>query len=330
MYLAFAMNSARFDIPSVSALIAFEAVARVSSVSYAAEELNTTQPAISRHIRNLETAVGQTLFRRSSTGVTLTKDGEVFYASVKTSLESLHAAVRGLCLQKPNLTIACTQEISVLLLLPVSSRLKRSVNDGATLRILSCDYDMLPLVVPAGVDIIFEYAVARTDENSVRLLDEEFTLVASPTFVKRYAQMLARHPRHWSGLPRLEVAHRGQGWANWMTWFGAHECEPPPGPVEYFENYIYLLEAAANGDGIALGWNGFVNEYFRTGRLAAVRDEWLATKIGLYAVLTASGARNPGARHCLKTLASLTRELSGKVEVLKDTATSQATAEPAC
>ena len=307
------MKGARFTVPSTSELIAFEAAARLSSVSNAAEELSTSQPAVSRHIRNLETGLGRILFRRGGMGVTLTKDGEIYYASVKKSLEGLHAAGCAPRARKLVVTVACTQEISAMLLLPVSLRLKRSLNDSANLRILNCDYDMLPLIVPTGVDIIFDYAVERTDTSAVRLLDEEIISVASPGFVKRYERMLARHPRHWSGLPHLEVAGRDQGWANWMTWFSAYECEPPPGPMEYFENYIYLLEAATNGDGIALGWNGFVNGYIRMGRLVEIGDAWLATKLGLYAVLTEVGAKNPSARSCLRALAALTRELTGDV-----------------
>lgn len=51
------MNEPPFDIPTTSALLAFEAVVRLDSISPAAEERHTSQSAISRHIR----ALGQAL-----------------------------------------------------------------------------------------------------------------------------------------------------------------------------------------------------------------------------------------------------------------------------
>ena len=110
--------------------------------------------------------------------------------------------------------------------------------------------------------------------------------------------------RAWS-LPRASRA--GPPGA---SWFAAHRCAVPQAPVETFENYIHLLEAAASGDGIALGWNGFMRSYFTTGRLVPLRDEWLATGVGMYGVLTPHGLMNATARGCLSELAILGNEFA--------------------
>lgn len=60
-------------------LRAFHAVARELSVSRAADALNVTQPAVTLHLQALEEQYGLTLFNRSKTGVTLTRDGEELY-----------------------------------------------------------------------------------------------------------------------------------------------------------------------------------------------------------------------------------------------------------
>ena len=310
------MNGARFDIPSISTLVAFEATARLGGVRHAAEELNTSQSAVSRYIRKLETALQVTLFDRRNRRVVLTKRGEDYHIAVQSTLESLHAAGKMLRTQRAVLTIGCTQEVSVLLLGPVFSKVKRALPDGVSLRILNCDYDTLPLVVPTGVDIVFEYSQARTGTDSARILDEEFVAVASPALRTRFERVLGGHPRHWTGVPRLELAAHDQGWATWTCWFAAHESNPPQAPVETFENYIHLLEAAVNGDGIAIGWNGFTRSYFRTGRLVPLRDKWLASSASLYASLTPHGLMNPSARGCLRELAILGNELADAREVL--------------
>ena len=306
----------KFDIPSRSMLIAFESTARLGGMGRAAEELKTSQSAISRYIRQLEAALGVMLFERKARSVNLTGCGENYYIAVQSALECLHAAGHGLRGEPSVLLIGCTQEISVQLLRPIFSKLKRSLPDDVSLRILTCDYDMHPLVVPTGVDIIFKYSVARTDANSVRVINEEIVPVASPAFVSRFERVLSKHPRHWCDVPRLEVALRGESWTTWSSWFAAHDCAPPHAPVELFENYFHLIEAAAKGDGLAIGWNGFVNRDLRTKSLVPLRDEWLATTVGLYAILTAYGCRNPSARGCLRTLASLSKELAGELDAL--------------
>ena len=302
------MNRTRFDIPSISTLVAFEATARLGGVSLAANELTTSQSAISRYIRALESALDVTLFERKSRKMTLTTDGEDYRVAVHSALESLHAACHELRTQGVVLNICCTQEVSVLLLGPVFSQLKRSLPECVKLRILSCDYDILPMVVPTGVDIIFEYSAARTDAASARILDEEIVPVASPSFMSRFDRVLSGHPRHWTGVPRLELAPRDQSWATWTTWFAAHECQPPLAPVETFENYMQLLEAAVNGDGIAIGWNGFVDSYLKNGTLVPLTDAWLASSLGLYAVLTLHGRQNSYSQYCLKRLDTLMRK----------------------
>ena len=304
------MKGARFQIPSISTLVAFEATARLGGVRRAAEELKTSQSAVSRYIRHLEASLEVTLFDRRNRSVVLTEHGEHYHGVVRSALESLHAAGRGLRTETTVLTIGCTQEISVLLLGPVFSRLKRTLPEGVSLRVLSCDYDIVPLVVPSGVDIVFEYSRTRTDAESSRILGEAIVPVAAPALRRRFERVLGGHPRHWTGVPRLEVASRGQGWATWSDWFAAHECAPPQAPVETFENYIHLLQAAVDGDGIAIGWNGFMSHHFESGRLVPLRDQWFASSVSLHAVLTPRGTTSPIARECLIELAALGKELS--------------------
>ena len=184
---------------------------------------------------------------------------------------------------------------------------------------LNCDNDMLPLLLSSGMDITFEQSVERTDDYSARILDEEIVPLASPAFIKRFRQVLAGHPSSWLGVPRLGSDPRGSGWATWEIWFDAQNCRAPEAPIQVFENYFYLLEAAANGDGLAIGWNGYVKSYFETGRLIPVRDEWLKTQTGHYAVLTASGRQRPIARRFLEALSSLATELMDGNQALKNT-----------
>ena len=304
------MSVRRFELPSMSTLLAFEASARLCNLSRAAEERSTSTSAISRHIRSLEAALGTTLFQRVGRGVALTESGEAYFRAVESSMEGLRAVAQDLRAVKPGLTVGCTLEISGLVLLPVFSRLKRALGDEVAVRVVVYDYDVLPLIMQAGLDIVFEAcSTGPPADDAVKAMDEEIVPVASPRLVKCFADVLAGHPRHWAGVPRLDIGRPNPGWATWETWFAAHDCVPPEAPVETFENYIHLLRAAADGDGIAIGWNGFMSDYVERGRLVALRDAWLPTGLTMYAVPTQAGRKNRATTACLRQLESLIAEL---------------------
>src|ERR1700750_82307 len=73
----------------------FVAAAEAGSLKLAAEEkLHTTQPSLSRQIRDLEHEVGAPLFLRSSRGVELTVAGRVFLDHARVMLSQAETAVR--------------------------------------------------------------------------------------------------------------------------------------------------------------------------------------------------------------------------------------------
>jgi LysR family transcriptional regulator, hca operon transcriptional activator len=73
----------------------FVAVAEAGSLKLAAEEkLHTTQPSLSRQIRDLEREVGAPLFRRNARGVELTAAGRVLLDHAKVVLSQAEMAVR--------------------------------------------------------------------------------------------------------------------------------------------------------------------------------------------------------------------------------------------
>ena len=73
----------RSDLPSPTALLTFEASARLLSFKHAAAELNVSPATVSRQIRNLEDFIGQKLFRRAHRSVALTPAGERLAAPVR-------------------------------------------------------------------------------------------------------------------------------------------------------------------------------------------------------------------------------------------------------
>jgi len=72
----------------------FVAVAEEGSVTLAAEKrLHTSQPSLSRQLRDLEYEIGAELFLRSAQGVSLTESGKVFLDAARLALAQIEAAV---------------------------------------------------------------------------------------------------------------------------------------------------------------------------------------------------------------------------------------------
>ena len=70
----------------------FRLVARGGSVTRAAQELFISQPAVSAHLKALETAIGEPLFERTPRGMTLLPAGETFLAHARAILSEVERA----------------------------------------------------------------------------------------------------------------------------------------------------------------------------------------------------------------------------------------------
>ena len=70
----------------------FYVVANNCNITKASEELNISQPAISKSIKNLEEQLGGNLFVRTKRGVILTSEGKEFYSYIKQAIEYINNA----------------------------------------------------------------------------------------------------------------------------------------------------------------------------------------------------------------------------------------------
>ena len=70
----------------------FYSVANNENITKASKELNISQPAISKSIKNLEEQLGGQLFIRTKRGVILTDEGKEFYAYIKQAIEYINNA----------------------------------------------------------------------------------------------------------------------------------------------------------------------------------------------------------------------------------------------
>jgi LysR family transcriptional regulator of gallate degradation len=81
------------EIPSLRQLRAFEAVARLESVSAAARDIHLSQPGVSQAIRALESGLGAQLFERRRSGCYVTEFGAILLPRIRRFLKHLRSAL---------------------------------------------------------------------------------------------------------------------------------------------------------------------------------------------------------------------------------------------
>ena len=79
--------------PSLNALRAFEATARLRSFSAAALELSVTHGAVSRHIRALEDTIGLPLLHRRANGASPTVEGQRLAEALSSAFALIHSGI---------------------------------------------------------------------------------------------------------------------------------------------------------------------------------------------------------------------------------------------
>ena len=72
---------------------------------------------------------------------------------------------------------------------------------------------------------------------------------------------------------------------NWRTWLSQQDVHlPARHRALQVNNYPMLIDAARNGQGIALGWRHLVNADLESGRLIQATDHSVKTRFGYYMV----------------------------------------------
>ena len=84
------------NLPPLNGMRAFEAAGRLGSFTKAAEELNVSHSAVSRHVRGLEKRLNVHLFRNRNTGVELTEQGQAYLTELTPALDRIAEATEAL------------------------------------------------------------------------------------------------------------------------------------------------------------------------------------------------------------------------------------------
>ncbi|WP_227421483.1 LysR family transcriptional regulator [Pacificispira spongiicola] len=249
----------RRKIPSPSALFVFEAAARHENFTRAAEELNVTQPAVSRALAALETFLGTSLFLRGKPGARLTENGLLLKRAVDRAFEEVEVALDEIEARrtgKAQVTLSVSTAFTTHWLMPRISRFQ-SVFPQVDLR-----FQLIPGPVtgPIGnVDIAMRYDPTNTTSSQF-VMHEAYVPVCAPSYPET-------SKRSGGATIQLEGDRSGRGGAG-EGWTGQ-----PKDTQLRFSDYSVVVQAALVGQGIAPGWLNVVAHWLREGHLIPAADQ---------------------------------------------------------
>jgi len=263
-------------LPPMNSLIVFEAAARHLSFTRAANELNVTQGAISRQIRQLEEYLGKELFVRANRNIYLTPTGLQYYQTVYSALLEVAKATGEIkkWQGEHQVTVATSNAMAALWLLPKVTAFQQQ--EGIDLRILATDniFDLHKM----DCDIALFYCrVPPVGMNVTTLFPEEVFPVCSPSYLAQFAENVTAEELFGRTLLYLDDSQKD--WITWSEWFGSVDYpEVKPKNRVNINNYPMLLQAAMNGQGVALAWGSLVDEYLDNGTLVRPVETVLRTQ----------------------------------------------------
>ena len=277
------MHGLKNRLPPLEPLVAFEAAARHLSFTGAARELNLSQAAVSQQIRNLERALGVELFIRAHRAVRLTRRGRDYQHTVSGVLRQLAGATEELRApaDKPRLNVAADQSIATMWLMPRLPRFQ-DAHPNVAVRLVASDDERDCLADDIQISIIHgngEWA----GYHSQLLFEEEVFPVCSPAYLK--AKGRPGTVPELVALDLLELEDDRWDWMNWRAWLGRNGVDLPAGHRSLqINSYPLLIEAARNGQGVALGWRVLVDDHLAHGDLVRPVAKTVQTSLGYHCV----------------------------------------------
>lgn len=255
---------ARRNLPSSQGLAALEALARLQSVTAAAEELNLTQSAVSRQLQALEAQLGVELFVRRAKRVSLTSAGQRYAEDVRRALDLLTNAALRLQTnpQGGTLNLAILPTFGMRWLLPRLPRFGRAHPDvtvNMNTRLGQFDF--------AETDMDAALSFGSGDWpmcHSLKLESEAVLPMAAPSFLR---ETPVAKPADLITLPLLHIQTRPDAWKDW---FGEYGVKTQGLAGTRYDQFSTILQAARHGLGVALLPEYLAREEEAEGRLEVV------------------------------------------------------------
>ncbi|WP_420408373.1 LysR substrate-binding domain-containing protein [Hoeflea sp.] len=305
------MGNLRHLLPSAGNLIVFEAAGRHLSFTRAARELAMTQAAVSYAIRSLETQLGAALFQRAHRTVHLTEAGRRFHADVTLGLGHIRKSAeeirdRG---KLASVTLAASTAFASFWMLPRLHRLRDDLPD-IDLRIQTSDRDLDIRTEAIELGIRGGRPEDWPDYESALIAPEIIEAVTSTAYLEKHGmpESVAHLTQH--RLIHLEEPFRV--FCDWQQWFlsaGVNGVTANRGLA--INDYVLVIQAVMEGQGIALAWRHLTGGLLDSGLLHRVTEHSLVTGAAFHVVWPKGRTLTPQTSRVLEWLTNEGRKLNG-------------------
>lgn len=255
------MKTPRRFLPSLALLQAFEAAARLQSITAAAHELDLTQSAVSRQIRALEDQIGTQLFHREKQTIRLTLGGATYAREVREALLKISQASMNLRANPHGgtLTLAILPTLGTRWLAPRLPQFLKT-NPGITINLVTRLTQFNFANDTADAAIHFGKPDWPGAEHRY-LMGEEVIPACAEDLAKEFGFKSAKDLLR---APLLHLTSRPDAWEKYLTRSGV-EFGSVHGML--FDQFATAAQAASSGLGVALLPTFLVEDDFAAGRL---------------------------------------------------------------
>lgn len=275
------MQRSKKPLPPLNALRAFEATARLQSLTKASQELHVTQGAVSQQVKLLEDYLGASLFTRKSRKLQLTDLARSYLPVLSDAFSKVQISTQELfdTAHQPFIQVRCGTSFAQRWLVPKLADFTRQYPQYR-LRLQTIIWHDSESI--EGVDLEICHGYGDYSGLSVqRILKERWVVVANADY--------AASIQHASDLDQLmqQVLISTVGYREgWNTWFGAQGVEDAM-VMSNFEadNTTMAIDMALNGMGVMLGLNTHLQEHIDSGALVQLHPFELEAQCGIYLVL---------------------------------------------
>lgn len=236
-------------LPSLPSLTIFEAAARHSSFTRAAEELNLSQSAVSKQVQSLESFLGLRLFERIRQRIVLTEAGQLYLARVREALEILESAtMEALAFQGGGgmLNIATLPTFGSRWLASRIGRF-RALHPRIALNLTARTWPFD--LVEENIDVAIYFGEKPWPGGlSDRLMEEEVIPVCAPSLMAPDGPVSSV-----ADLERVALLHhraRPRAWKDWLQ--RADDTTVNPFHGVRFEQFEMIIQATISGMGMAI------------------------------------------------------------------------------
>ncbi len=299
------MHRLRRSLPSLTALVAFEAAARNASFTLAAGELGVTQAAVSRRISALEHEIGRPLFDRRNRRVFLTEAGQELFAAVRASFDTLANTLDTLRAPAMKVTVAVSVAFGHFRLLPLLASF-RDAEPDIDLRVISEDAWSAP--DDRQIDLAVRYG--KPPFRGMRVVGsirETVVPICAPGLAQRLGRLTLADLARRADIAKIDSASPEPSWLNWAGWFHQSGWRGGfDGAKLRFSSYSDAAYAAMSGEGVALGWTQLLERPLADGRLTALSLAPLTPKERHYVLV-------PATRSPTREVAAFSRWLVGGI-----------------